>query len=78
LFGTGHDGTNISTGDTYVSNDGRFPWAISIPGSFNYPIEKADINTAYTKFATWVSSNGSLYADWYTNTTGYRNTEFLY
>jgi LruC domain-containing protein len=78
LFGTGHDGTNISTGDTYVSNDGRFPWAISIPGSFNYPIEKADINTAYTKFATWVSSNGSLYADWYTNTAGYRNTEFLY
>jgi LruC domain-containing protein len=78
LFGTGHDGTNISTGDTYVSNDGRFPWAISIPGSFNYPIEKADINTGYNKFATWVSSNGSLYADWYTNTAGYRNTEFLY
>jgi LruC domain-containing protein len=78
LFGSGHDGTNISTGDTYVSNDGRFPWAISIPGSFNYPIEKADINTAYLKFASWVSSNGVLYPDWYTNATGYRNTEFLY
>jgi LruC domain-containing protein len=78
LFGTGNDGTNLSSGDTYVSNDGRFPWAINIPTSFSYPKEKADINTAYTKFATWVSSNGAQFADWYSNTPGYRNTENLY
>ena len=78
LFTTGRDGSNISTGDTYVSNNGRFPWAINIPASFDYPIEKADINTAYTKFATWVSSGGSSFGNWYTNASGYRNAANIY
>jgi LruC domain-containing protein len=78
LFTTGRDGSNISTGDTYVSNNGRFPWAINIPASFDYPVEKADINTAYTKFATWVSSGGSSFSNWYTNTSGYRNIANIY
>jgi LruC domain-containing protein len=78
LFGTGKDGSNLGSGDTYVSNDGRYPWAISIPTSFDYPKEKADINTAYTKFATWVSSNGAQFTDWYTNTSGYRNAANIY
>jgi LruC domain-containing protein len=78
LFGTVNDATNLLSGDTYVSKNGRFPWAINIPTSFSYPKEKADINTAYTKFATWVSSNGTQFADWYSNTPGYRNTENLY
>ncbi|MFY8107553.1 MAG: LruC domain-containing protein [Bacteroidia bacterium] len=78
LFTTGRDGSNISTGDTYVTNNGRFPWAINIPASFDYPIEKADINTAYTKFATWVTSGGSSFSNWYTNTSGYRNIANIY
>jgi LruC domain-containing protein len=78
LFGTGKDGTNLNTGDTYVSNDGRYPWAINIPATFDYPVEKADINTAYTKFATWVSSGGASFNDWYTNTNGYRNNANIY
>jgi LruC domain-containing protein len=78
LFGSGNDGSNLGSGDTYVSNDGRYPWAISIPTSFDYAKEKADINTAYTKFATWVSSNGSQFADWYNNTSGYRNAANIY
>ena len=78
LFGTGTDGTNLNTGDTYVSNDGRYPWAINIPATFDYPVEKADINTAYTKFATWVSSGGASFNDWYTNTNGYRNNANIY
>ncbi|MDZ4668689.1 MAG: LruC domain-containing protein [bacterium] len=78
LFGTGHDATNLTSGDTYVSTDGRFPWAINVPANYSYAIEKADINTAYTRFATWVSSNGAQFANWYSNTTGYRNTENIY
>lgn len=78
LFGTLNDATNIGNGDTYVSNEGRYPWAINIPANYNYPVEKADINTAYLKFATWVSSGGTLYNDWYTNGTGYRNAANIY
>ncbi|MBC7382621.1 MAG: LruC domain-containing protein [Bacteroidia bacterium] len=78
IFGTYDDATNISSGDTYVSKNGRFPWAINIPATFNYPIEKADINTAYLKFASWVSSGGTQYNDWYSNTTGYRNAAKIY
>jgi LruC domain-containing protein len=78
LFGTGSDATNLGNGDTYVSKDGRYPWAINIPVSFAYPKEKADINTAYNHFASWVSSGGSSYADWYTNGSGYRNAANIY
>lgn len=78
LFGTGRDGSDLNTGDTYVTKNTRFPWAINIPANFNYPIEKADINTAYTKFATWVSSGGTQFNNWYTNTSGYRNAANIY
>lgn len=78
LFGTISDGTNTTSGDTYVSNNGRYPWAISIPATFNYPKETMDITGAYTKFAQWVSSGGASYTDWYTNTSGYRNTSKIY
>ncbi|OYU95262.1 MAG: hypothetical protein CFE21_13245 [Bacteroidetes bacterium B1(2017)] len=78
LFGASNDGTNLNTHDTYVSKNGRYPWAINIPASFSYPKEKADVNTAYTKFATWVSSGGSLYTDWYSNGSGYRNAANIY
>ena len=78
LFGTGSDASNLGTGDTYVSNDGRYPWAINIPATYNYPIEKADINTAYLKFATWVTSGGTQFNDWYANGSGYRNAANIY
>jgi len=78
LLGTGADASNIATGDTYVSKNGRYPWAINIPVAFDYPVEKADINTAYTKFATWVSSGGTQFTDWYTAQNGYRNVANIY
>jgi LruC domain-containing protein len=78
LFGTNRDASNVNTGDTYVSKNGRYPWALNIPSSFNYPKEKADINTAHLKFATWVSSGGAQFTDWYTNGSGYRNNSNIY
>ncbi|MFY8108332.1 MAG: LruC domain-containing protein [Bacteroidia bacterium] len=78
VFGTNRDGSNIATGDTYVSKNGRLPWAIQTPANFSYPKEKADINTAYSKFASWVVSGGTLFTDWYSNTSGYRNAENIY
>ncbi|MFY8020767.1 MAG: LruC domain-containing protein [Bacteroidia bacterium] len=78
VFGTNRDGSNLGTGDTYVSKNNRLPWAIQTPANFSYPVEKADINTAYTKFASWVVSGGTLFTDWYNNTSGYRNAENIY
>ena len=78
IFGTVSDNTNVNAGTTYVSKDGGYPWAINIPAAFDYPVEKADVNTAYTKFATWVSSGGAQFSDWYLNNPGYRNSENIY
>lgn len=78
LFTTGRDGSNLNSGDTYLSNNGRYPWAINIPATFDYPVEKADVNSAYTKFASWVNSGGNSYSNWYSNTIGYRNSSNIY
>lgn len=79
LFGTGHDNSSVADGRYYVSNTGGYPWAITVPASWSYPVERADITTAYLKFAQWVSSNGTQYTDWYSNTaSGYRDNTKIY
>ncbi|MES2380307.1 MAG: LruC domain-containing protein [Bacteroidota bacterium] len=78
IFGTSQDNSNVTANRYYVTTGNGLPWAISIPVKFAYPIEKSDINTAYLKFATWVQSNGTQYADWYTNGTGYRDASKVY
>ncbi len=76
-FGTESDASDPATGAYYVSSTG-LPWAIEIPVNFEYPIEKADILTAYLKFATWAQSSGVDYTDWYMDKTGYRNASNIY
>lgn len=78
LFGTDSDNSNVAANRYYVTKTNGLPWAIAIPTKFDYPIERADINTAHSKFATWVQSNGATYADWYTNQAGYRNAANIY
>ncbi len=77
LFGTSNDNTT-SVPNTYMSKGNNLPWAIDVPVVFNYPIERADITTAHLKFASWVTSGGTQFTDWYTSGTGYRNTEKIY
>lgn len=64
LFGSGNDDTNQSTGKYYLSDE-NFPWALNIPGSFSYPVEKVDICTAYLNFAAWAQSGGAENQNWY-------------
>ncbi len=79
IFSTKEDNTNIGLNRTYVSKVGGYPWAINIPVTFQYPIEKADVNTAYNKFGNWVQSGGTQFTDWYSNTgAGYRTTSNIY
>ena len=55
----------------YVNNKNH-PWALNIPGTFDYPKEQVNIIDAYPKFKDWAESGGSLFPDWYTDLPGYR------
>lgn len=77
LFGTQDDASNPSTGKYYVTSS-NIPWGIHIPEAYAWPKEKVDIIQTHTKFDDWAEGNGSNYADWYKNLSGYRNLENLY
>lgn len=78
LLGSGNDISSVSSGKYYLSKGGR-PWAIQIPVSMTYMIEKSNISSGYLHFNDWASSNGTLYKDWYSNpTSGYRSSSLLY
>jgi len=77
IFGTSNDGTNLASG-IYYKTKNNLPYAINIPVSFNYPKEKVQIVNAYSFFATWAASGGSIKSDWYLNNSGYRNNLNIY
>ncbi|MFN4299689.1 MAG: LruC domain-containing protein [Thermaurantimonas sp.] len=77
LFGTGDDDSNPSAG-RYYKNKQNLPWAIHIPGTFDYPIEKTPITSAHLKFSQWAMSSGMLFPDWYLNLSGYRDNTKIY
>ncbi len=76
-FGTLDDASNPGSG-IYYKTETNLPWAIHIPESFDYPIEKQDITGAHLKFAEWAESQGTMYPDWFQDKTGYRNSSLLY
>ena len=69
LFGTANDDSNPGMGRFYKTIPAtNLPWALDIPSStFEWPLEKVDILTAYPQFATWASSGGVLNTTWYDN-----------
>ncbi|MBL7815577.1 MAG: LruC domain-containing protein [Saprospiraceae bacterium] len=77
LFKTGDDDTGSGSGKYYQTKK-NLPWAINLPQSFVYPLEKVPINTAYLKFNQWVESKGSLFSDWYKPNAGYRDLNKIY
>jgi len=77
LFGTGADDSDFETG-RYYRTQSNLPWAINIIESFDYPVEKVDITSAYLKFGEWAESDGVLFPDWYKDEPGYRNEENIY
>jgi LruC domain-containing protein len=54
------------------------PWALEIPVRFYYPYEKIDILEVYHKFASWASSGGIEFPDWYLDKPGYRDNSKIY
>jgi len=70
-------GISFYPGDVYKYIDGMM-WGLMIPKQFSYPIERATINSAYKHFAEWATSGGTAYADWYLQTDGYTNDDYIY
>jgi len=77
LLGTGNDDSNSSS-DRYYKTKLNLPWAINIPQTFDYPMEKASIIDAHLKFGAWAESSGNVYTDWYLDNSGYRNSNNIY
>jgi LruC domain-containing protein len=76
-FGQESDDSDAALG-RYYKTSSNLPWAINIATSFDYPIEKVEITSAYNYFADWAESSGTLYQDWYGTTSGYRNNSNIY
>lgn len=54
--------------DRYLDPSG-FPWAILVPGSFQWPYERVNMEDAYADFRSWYTSGGAQAADWYARPT---------
>ncbi|MFY0598773.1 MAG: LruC domain-containing protein [Cyclobacteriaceae bacterium] len=77
LFGTGNDASAPSR-DVYYKSQTGLPWAMNLPVSFDYPVEKTSILNGYNHFNQWAKSSGFSYMDWYQNKAGFRNSDKLY
>ena len=64
-FGTADDKTDQNL-LWYVGTQ-NYPWVLDLVNKFSYPIEKARIETAYTKFSSWVESQGVSNTNWNSN-----------
>lgn len=50
------------------------PWALLVPGSWLWPLERTTIQEAYSSYEAWTNSRGRTDSDWYL----YPNEEFVY
>ncbi len=76
-LGTLHDDSNSGI-SRYYKTINNLPWAINIPESYSYTIEKTQIISGHLKFADWAESGGTQFTDWYQNKSGYRNESSIY
>lgn len=79
-FGTFDDDSNSPK---FYLSPSNLPWVLDIPGTFEYPIEKATILSAYPHFRDWAEGS-SAYDPWYGTTNSdyveseWRNTSLIY
>ena len=66
-FGTKDDRTQTSQKNYFTGVNG-FPWAMILDSTWEHPIERTDISTAYTNFSLWVQSGGKQHQTWMRDT----------
>ena len=77
FFGTIDDNTGASGFLNYTSKTG-LPWAIAIPDTWKYPIEKEDIVNVYLQFVPWAQSGGVQFPLWYIDNGNNVNNSKVY
>jgi LruC domain-containing protein len=50
--------------DKYIDSKG-FPWAIIVPGGFQWPLAGENMESSYPEFKSWSNSFGAIDSDWY-------------
>jgi len=78
LLGTGDDYSDHQSGARYYQTVKNLPFALEVPATFEYPVEKAAIESAYLNFLEWAESGGLSRTDWYQLKSGYRRAENIY
>lgn len=73
LFNSQDDGSTSAI--TYQTKSG-FPWALHVPGVYQYPLEGKKLSDTYPNFKEWVESAGFDAQDWFEARFG--NPEHLY
>ncbi len=76
-FGKSFDKSDPKKDTYYLSREGK-AWGLNIPGSFDYPVERAPIHSGHLNFNAWVKTGGTAYNDWYSNLSGYRDASRLW
>lgn len=77
LYGS-YDDDSMPIENRYYVSENNVPFAINIAHQFRYPIEGERIDWAYNHFLSWGQTNGSVFSDWYTDASGYRNLSRIY
>ena len=77
FFNTEQDTTEVSR-KRYYKSATNLPWAIHVPGDWEYTLETKSIVEGYTYFGTWAESGGTRYPDWYQPKANYKNPTNLY
>ncbi len=77
LLGTIQDKSKPNQ-EKYYRTRNNLPFALHIPVSFDYPLEKKAINIAFLKFVDWAQSEGISFTDWYLKLDGYRDEDKIY
>ncbi len=78
FFGTADDAGRSGQINSYYKSRSALPWAINIPESFAYPVEKQDVRGAHLVFDKWAQSTGFSYMDWYRGQSGYRDRSRIF
>lgn len=66
LFGGNNDGSSISDGKYYISNE-NLAWGIMVPTDIKWPLEYVNIKAAYSQFEKWVTTGGTENLEWWKN-----------
>lgn len=70
-LGTADDAGGFRTGS-------GLPWALLLPTSWSWPVERTPVNEAHLEFVDWAESGGTVYSDWYLSKGHNRNQELLF